>query len=153
MAWFRVDNRLVHGQVIEAWLPYLDAEKLVVVSDALAADHLQQQIMQLAIPGRIQVFFITLAEAKITHDALTAQGARFLFLLATCQDVLRLVEQGIPVPVLNVGNMHYGPGKKQICPHIAVTEEDTCCLNALKRQGTALDFRCVPNDMPIVEEL
>ena len=53
MAWFRIDNRLVHGQVIEGWLPYLNAGHLIVANDALALDELQQQIMRLAIPGRV----------------------------------------------------------------------------------------------------
>ena len=51
--WFRVDNRLVHGQVIEAWLPYTGAKHLVVANDELATDLLRRQIVELAIPQRV----------------------------------------------------------------------------------------------------
>ena len=151
MNWFRVDNRMVHGQVIEAWLPYLDARQLIVVNDALAMDALQQQIMQLAIPGRINVQFIPVNDAKGLHNQLEKEGTPTLFLAANCQDVVRMVEQGISVPTLNIGNMHYARGKRQICAHVAISDDDQCCLEYLKQLGTIFDFRCVPSDVPAVE--
>jgi PTS system mannose-specific IIB component len=152
MSWFRVDNRLVHGQIIEGWLPYLDATKLVVINDKLAGDELQQRIMLLAIPGRIQVHFISLKEIKELYDAIEYKGDMALYLLATCQDVSRLTEEGVAVPILNVGNLHYEHGKWLLCTHVAVTAEDIACLRALRKNGTLLDFRSVPTDMPVVEE-
>ena len=152
MAWFRIDNRLVHGQVIEGWIPYLDVKELVVVNDKLAADELQQEIMQLAIPGRVRVTFVPLVKVKKLYDLLEEQGASTLYLLADCRDASRLVEQGIIMPVLNVGNMHYSLGKRQLCPHVAVDENDLHCLDALRQKGTQLDFRCIPSDSPVVEE-
>ena len=64
--WFRVDNRLVHGQVIEAWLPYTGARHLIVANDELAADALRQQIIELAVPQRILTHFIPVHDLAIT---------------------------------------------------------------------------------------
>jgi len=152
MFWFRVDNRLVHGQVIEGWLPYLDARELIVVNDALATDVLRQQIMQLAIPGRIRVSFVPVADAKKLYDSLGTNEISSLFLFADCQDVARVVEQGVRMSRLNVGNMHYAMGKRQICTHVAVSEDDVACFAFLRNKGIELDFRCVPGDDPVVEE-
>lgn len=151
-AWFRVDNRLVHGQVIEAWLPYLDAAELVVINDALAHDDLRQRITKLAVPGRVGVFFSPLNEAKRQYDRLVDSGLSALFLFASCSDAAALVRAGAVLPILNVGNIHYAEGRKQICQHVAVSERDITCLEWLQRRGTKLDFRCVPGDVPIVEE-
>lgn len=151
-AWFRVDNRLVHGQVIEAWLPYLDAAELVVVNDALARDDLRQRITKLAVPGRVEVFFAPLNEAKRQYDRLADSGNSALFLFASCWDAVELVKEGAVLPILNVGNIHYVEGRKQICRHVAVSEKDINCLDWLQQRGTKLDFRCVPGDVPIVEE-
>lgn len=150
--WFRIDNRLVHGQVVEGWLPYLNARVLVVVNDNLAIDELQQQIMSLAIPERIRVRFIPLSQAKTVHDELEAKGRAALFLFANCQDVRRLIEQGVRINLLNIGNMHYGRGKKQVCSHVALSEDDQSCLETMRKQGVRLDFRCVPGDNPVVED-
>ena len=152
MAWFRIDNRLVHGQVIEGWLPYLNAGYLIVANDALASDELQQQIMRLAIPGRVWVSFVPVNLAKPIYDKLEGERRSSLFLLATCQDGVRLVEQGVTIPLLNVGNMHYAHGKRQLCAHVAISDEDAACLEFFRRRGTLLDFRCVPTDIPVVEE-
>lgn len=152
MIWFRIDNRLVHGQIIEAWLPYLNARELAVVNNSLAADPLRQEITRLAIPERVHVSFVPMPAAKALYDELLAQGRASLFVVENCNDVMRLVEEGVPVPLLNVGNMHFSPGKKQICSHVAASEEDMACLENLRRQGTVMDFRCVPSDTPRVED-
>ena len=151
MMWFRIDNRLVHGQVIEAWLPYLRAHTLVVVNDVLAADHLQQEIMKLAIPGHITVTFTPVSAVKkiYEHAQHTVNGA-VLFLIADCLDVERMQAEGISIPVLNIGNMHYAPGKEHISPHVAVSLEEKTCLKGMEATGTVLDFRSVPSDSPTV---
>lgn len=53
MLWFRIDNRLVHGQIIEAWLPHIRAKTLLVANDELAQDELRQEIMSLAVPSDV----------------------------------------------------------------------------------------------------
>ncbi len=152
MFWFRIDNRLVHGQIIEGWLPYLDVRELIVVNDALSREGLQQQIMRLAVPGRVSLSFISVADVKKRYDLLEQSGVSGLFLMATCFDARRAKEQGVLMPVLNVGNLHYSPGKRQLCPHVAASEEEISCLSFLEATGTTLDFRCVPSDPPYLED-
>lgn len=150
--WFRIDNRLVHGQVIEAWLPFIDARALIVVNDALAGDALRQQIMQLAIPAHVDVHFIPVKQVRLVYNHMRQTARSSLFLLADCGDALRVIEEGVPVPVLNVGNMHYAEGKRRICVHVAVSETELSCLDGLRKRGVSLDFRCVPGDIPAVED-
>lgn len=150
--WFRVDNRMVHGQVIEAWLPYLQVKRLIVVNDAVAEDIYQQQIMQLAIPGRIKVSFVDLDSVKALFDQLSAAGEQALFVMKDCHDAKEVFAHGVSMGTLNVANMHYAPGKKQICPHVAASDEDLACLRFFKERHIDLDFRCVPGENPRVED-
>ena len=122
MLWFRVDNRLVHGQVIEGWLPYVAARHLIVANDAMSADLLQQQIVSLAVPEQVAIHFVPV-------DAL-------LETLACCGEIR----------ALNIGNLHYAPGKIQVFPHVALSEQDREDLRAMLQQQVELDFRCVPSD-------
>lgn len=146
MRWFRIDNRLVHGQVIEAWLPYTGASCLVVANDDLASDDLQQQIMSMAIPRRVHIHFLPVQSVP---QFLQGQGDADAFVLfSNCHDVERVFTCGLAMDVLNVGNMHYAPGKKQLYPHVALSAEDQSCLSFLQEHGVMLDFRCVPNDSP-----
>lgn len=149
MIWFRIDNRLVHGQIIEAWLPHLNTQTLVVLNDDLAQNCLQQEIMKLAIPDKISVFFLPVSEGSSAYEKVRKNtSGSALFLLANCMDALRLAENGVFIPILNVGNIHYAPGKEQMFPNIAVSVEEKSCLMRMESGGTNLDFRSIPSDMP-----
>ncbi len=152
MLWVRVDNRLVHGQVIETWLPYTNASHLLVVNDDLAADQLRRTIIFLAVPSRINLQFLTIEAAVTALAAINPDENNTLMLVADCRDALRVFNAGVLFPVLNVGNLHYGPGKRQICSHVALSEEDEACLVQLKAHSVKLDFRCVPNENIHLEE-
>ncbi|MDL2272340.1 PTS sugar transporter subunit IIB [Desulfovibrio sp. OttesenSCG-928-I05] len=152
MMWFRVDNRLIHGQVIETWLPYIGASRLVVCSAALAADPFRRQIMLLAVPSRITVDFCTLT-ALLDMYVADDPSRRTLVLFAGCDDARAAFDFGVSFTSLNIGNVHYAPGKTQVCAHVALSEKDAEHLAYLRDRGVALDFRCVPNDKTQVEAL
>jgi len=146
MFFARVDSRLVHGQIIEAWLPFLDARALVVANDELAEDELRQQIMSIAIPLGVDIHFsrVNAAAALLYGKDLAHKDALALF--SSCRDACRAFDAGLAFTRLNLGNLHYGPGKKQICQHIALGKEDEDCLEHLRGKGVVLDYRCIPND-------
>lgn len=142
--WFRVDNRLIHGQVIEGWLPYTGATHLIVVNDDLAADFLRQQIMMLAVSRHVQVHFARLTELP---DLLASCGEDSFVLFENCQDVAAASGEGVRIPVLNIGNIHYSQGRTQVYPHVALSDQDIDELRELiKTQHTELDFRAVPSE-------
>ncbi len=143
MRWVRIDNRLIHGQIIETWLPYTGATTVLVANDDLASDIMQQQIMSLAIPGNIESHFVTVATVSKEMKSLDMST---IVLFHNCMDARKAFDTGFKFEVLNIGNIHYSPGKKQISPNVALTNEDESCLKYFNRNGVELDFRCVPND-------
>ncbi len=145
MLLFRIDNRLIHGQIIEAWLPYIHAKHIVVANDDLASDSLRQEITCLAIPEQIQVHFVCIAQLpQILHKL---ANDKILVILETCADAAMAISLDIPQPHVNVGNLHFAPGKKQLLPHVAVTDDE---LNILKDLDAklSLDFRAIPTEKP-----
>jgi PTS system mannose-specific IIB component len=144
----RIDNRLIHGQIIEAWLPYTGARTLIVANDELAHDVLQQEIMSLAIPQTVNSSFVVVEDvAQTLAQSLTDDdGTETLVLFSSCVDARRAFDSGFSFTVLNIGNVHYKPGKRQVSPSVALSDEDESCLRHLSRKGVELDFRCVPND-------
>ena len=147
MYWFRIDNRLVHGQIIEAWVPHIRAAALVVANDELAADELRQEIMSLAVPSNVTFCCCRVTDARYEIERLDQekQGRNILVLFANCADAKAAYGTGIGITQVNLGNLHYGPGKDVLCEHIAVSPDDRSCLSYLRSMGVELDFRCVPN--------
>lgn len=147
MFWVRVDNRLIHGQIIETWLPFTKSRMVVVANDDLSGDALRQQIMSLAIPWHVEKVFLAV---EIVHNFMVETFAEdepdALVLFASCADARRAYESGLTFSCLNLGNMHYGQGKEQVCAHVAVDGQDKACLQRFAALGVTLDFRCVPSE-------
>ena len=144
--WVRVDNRFVHGQVIESWVPYTQSKAIWVLNDELAEDQLRQEIMRLAIPEGVGIRFSPLFEApgRIRKTHPDPDQARILVLLANCADARIVFEQGLNFSLLNIANIHYSPGREQVCDHVALGEKDVACLHFFQSRGVDIDFRCVP---------
>lgn len=153
MFWVRIDNRLIHGQIIEAWVPFTRSRLLVVANDRVAADALQQEIMSLAIPSNIRTLFVKVEDTAENVASATGGGktgkpgkSDTLVLFENCADARRAFDQGLGFGHLNVGNLHYSPGKRQVCAHVALSGEDETCLSYFSKKGVELDFRCVPSE-------
>lgn len=148
MFWVRIDNRLVHGQVIESWLPFTKSKMIVVANDELAEDELRQEIMSLAIPADIQKAFVHVeGVTDYLYERFRAQEEiDALILFSDCSDAKRAYEKGLAFMRVNIGNLHYGPGKTQVCAHVALSSEDLICLKYFRDSGVKIDFRCVPNE-------
>lgn len=146
MAFVRVDNRLVHGQIIETWLPFTHARLILVVNDELSADNLRQEIMSLAIPAGVGIVFLAVAELVVylSRHPLDVEDALVLF--SNCRDAQSAYELGFDFANLNLGNLHYAPGKKQVCPHVALSKDDESCLDFFRDREVRIDYRCVPSD-------
>lgn len=153
MFWVRIDNRLIHGQVIETWIPFTRTSTLLVINDELAADPVRQEIMGLAVPQGIETIFSPVNEsADLFHHRLDDHLASVFILFSRCADARQAFENGLAFNSLNIGNLHYAPGKKQICSHVALSRDDRTCLNYFSKKGVDLDFRCVPYKQIQVDE-
>jgi PTS system mannose-specific IIB component len=146
MFWVRVDNRLIHGQVVEAWVPYIGARSIIVGNDDLAQDEMQQEIMALAIPRAVDSAFLNIDQVAADPRLTGASRDATLLLFSSCLDVRRAVDKGLRLETLNVGNLHYATGKRQLSPSVSLGPDDESCLRYLMGRGVELDFRCVPND-------
>lgn len=148
MTLVRIDNRLIHGQIIETWLPYTGAKVVIVANDELADDALQQEIMSLAIPQTVESIFVSVESLadQIAQIRSGGESASVVILFSSCPDAKRAFDCGFGFDILNIGNVHYSPGKKQVSPSVALSDDDEACLRQLSRRGVELDFRCIPND-------
>ncbi len=141
----RVDNRLIHGQVGVTWVNHLGANLVVVANDEVANDEVHQALMDMVLPDVIQSRYFTIQKTiDVIHKASPRQ--KIFLVVKTVQDALKLVEGGVPIDVLNIGNLHYAEGKKQISSTVSVDEDDIRCLKRLDELGVKLDMRRVPNE-------
>ena len=142
----RIDDRLVHGQVVEAWVPHVKAGLVVVVSEAAAEDATQQALMRLALPDAIGLKVLRPGEALAFFKSPECERARTLVLLPSPREALALVDGGFAVKTINVGGLHYSAGRMQLGRVIFLSDEDRRTLNELAQRGVVLEGRAVPSD-------
>jgi len=147
----RVDNRLVHGQVLEAWLPALGAHGILVADDEAAGNALARAAMALAIPPKVsfQVLRVADAAALLKPGGKGPQAPGTLVLLRDVRDAVALREAGVAIPQLNLGNLHFGAGRKQVSPSVFLDERDLASLDKLAAEGTRVEARAVQSDAPL----
>lgn len=142
----RIDDRLVHGQVVEGWLPVLRAKRILVLSDAAAGDPTQAALMRIALPEGVSLDISPVKDGAHAFRAAAAAPERVLVLASNPADVLSLVRSGIELLSVNVGGLHYAAGHVQLGKAIYLSREDIDALAALSELGVRLEGRAVPTD-------
>lgn len=142
----RVDSRLIHGQIVEAWLPHTGATVLVVLNDAAAASSRSRSIMGMCVPKSITVVVGKVSEAAAIGAREDLADTTAIVLVATPRDALAVHEAGLRFTRLNLGNLHYAPGKRQVSTSVSLGEEDRAAFAALEARGVVVEAQAVPRD-------
>lgn len=143
----RIDNRLVHGQVGVTWTSSLGANLLVVVDDYAASDVVQQQLMTMTADNAgVGIRFFTIDKTiDVIHRASADQK---IFLICKTPAVARqLMDGGVPIKQLNVGNMHFAEGKQPLTNKVYVDESDLEHLKYIEQKGAYVFIQDTPGDI------
>lgn len=142
---FRIDDRLIHGQVITAWISNADASVIVVADDKAASDEFQKTLLRMATPDSVELRIVTVEEAV----GLFGDGGpvgRALLLVRGPNQALRLIRAGLDVNQINVGNMNMKKGKTKVLGNMWVLPEDVEAIKEIYREGASLEVRAVPGE-------
>jgi PTS system galactosamine-specific IIB component len=142
----RIDNRLVHGQVGVTWTSTIGANLLVVVDDEVAVDDIQQKLMGMTADTYgfgIRFFSI---EKTINVIGKAAPHQKIFLICRTPATVRKLVEGGVPLKDVNVGNMHFSEGKRQISNKVYINNQDLEDLQFIKNNNINVFIQDVPGD-------
>jgi PTS system mannose-specific IIB component len=145
----RIDDRLIHGQVVEGWVNFLKATWILVADDAVAGNVLQRSIMELSIPQGLNVAIGRVLDIceKARSSALDAE--RVILLFSKPGDVLRALTAGLKCAALNIGGMHYAPGKRKLLDVLAVDDADLQALKEISARGVHVYIQTVPTQRPL----
>lgn len=153
IATVRVDSRLVHGQVVETWLPALEVSSVVVVDGEAAHSTLSQAAMRMALPPQIDLKVV--ADGDVDWAALAEGPGHVLVLVRSVQaaveidGALDLAAHHIP---LNVGVVQHTPGRRPITAGIHLSGDEVDALDELAARGVEIEVRSLPNQPPLGAE-
>lgn len=141
----RIDDRLIHGQIVTAWLANANAQQILIADDAAAKDAFQKSLLEMATPAGVTLQILGVEEAAELIKSDTSK-VRTLLLLRGVNEAYALHEAGVPFTEINVGNLNMKKGKKKILNSFWVDQQDVDSFNKLSAAGVALEMRIVPSD-------
>ena len=143
VAFLRIDDRLIHGQVIVGWLPEIKPENLVVVNDNVAEDAMRQDLMSLSVPPDVELEFYSTSD--ITDEDVNESS---FILVSSPKDAWECLQKGIKPEKFNVGGMHSKDGKEEIFEALHVDDEDRKYFDLIIKSGVEPIFRPTPQNQP-----
>ena len=141
----RIDDRLIHGQVVTTWVNIKKIEQIIVVNDKVAEDKIQKNILNMAAPQGVKVHTFGVEKFADVYKT-TPIKKRTMLLFTNSIDVDRVVELGVDIKELNIGGMRSQEGRKQLTKALSVTPEEEKAFHSLMDKGVDITIQMVPND-------
>ncbi|MGC9323710.1 MAG: PTS sugar transporter subunit IIB [Desulfomonilia bacterium] len=142
----RVDDRFIHGQILESWIPFLKAQSVIVANDTLSQDQFQKTIMSMAIPEKILFRIVSVQEVFHLMDDQNLDGKRTLIIVSTIGDAYTLFTSGVRFSSLNLGNTKASEGSRQVSYSVWISERDLSYLKLLMNMGVDIGLQSVPRE-------
>lgn len=143
----RVDDRLIHGQVLTTWVKSLGVKTIWVMSDRAANEPIEVILLKSSIPKHLALEVFTVEQ--VAHAFAKHKGGQVLLLAELVQDVLRLSEFGVVMSEINLGGMRYHPGYVALSKAVYVGDDEALALQHLESKGVGAFIRVVPSDAKI----
>lgn len=144
----RVDSRLIHGQVLEGWIPYTGTTMVIVADDKVVANPIQKKVMEIAVPEEIKLKIETVDEAISDLESGLYDSERIMLIFSSPHDACLACKKGIKCASVNLGNVNYCPGRRQVTASIALDDDDIRDLRELISAGIGIDVRGIPWEKP-----
>jgi mannose/fructose/N-acetylgalactosamine-specific phosphotransferase system component IIB len=141
----RIDERLIHGQVVVGWGEQTRPDRIVVVDDALAASQWEQELYCLGLPSTIVAEFASIVDARRQLDSWLQQTERVIVLTRDAITMLELGRGGLlEGQEVNVGGLHHAPGRREVLPYVFLSHDEAAALRELGAEGARVSARDLP---------
>ncbi|WP_353420605.1 PTS system mannose/fructose/N-acetylgalactosamine-transporter subunit IIB [Staphylococcus coagulans] len=145
----RIDGRLIHGQVANLWATKLNISRFIVIDDEVAQSDIDKQALKLATPAGIKLSVLPIEKAANNIKNGKYDSQRVMIIAKRPDRFVELVNQGVAIETLNVGNMSQTDETRSITNSINITDEDIENFKKLEAQGVKIVSQMVPNDKAV----
>lgn len=140
----RVDARLIHGQVSVAWIHDTGVTRLMVANDRAATDSMERSILKMAKPRSIAVLDVLTLDAAADMILKDTSKDKVMLITRTPRDIQGLVDRGVRIDKVNLGNMPPGPGKIKLDESVCADADEMEILRDLVKQGIIVFTQMTP---------
>ena len=145
---FRIDDRLIHGQVVVGWGQPLDLDFIVLVDDQVAASDWEQELYRMGVPPEMDVYFHDVAAATARIAQYRSDPRHGLLLAGDIATMQRLAD-GVRLGAVNIGGIHSRPGRVQRLRYVFLSPEEATELQKLAARGVTVTAQDLPGARPV----
>ncbi|MDR0718679.1 MAG: PTS sugar transporter subunit IIB [Treponema sp.] len=150
----RIDDRLIHGQVVTAWIKQTDGNRILIVDDKLVNDRMMQRVLKAAAPPGISIEVKTILESSDLLKQDPEPKENIIILVKTPEVLESLIEQGVEIKKIILGGMGLTGSRKRFNKNVAITDEEAACIKRIIAKGIVMEFQLVPEESAVnVEKL
>jgi PTS system mannose-specific IIB component/fructoselysine and glucoselysine-specific PTS system IIB component len=147
---FRVDERLVHGQVVVGWGERLHMDRIVVVDDELSTSAWEQELYCMGVPPSVDAVFVNVAEARDDYLRWKADPRRVLVLVRDVATLARVAAGGVlEGESVNLGGIHHAAGRESVLPYVFLNAVERDELRAVAQSGVRVAARDLPDSREV----
>jgi len=146
---YRIDDRLIHGQVIVGWGQPMNLGFLVLVDDEVARSEWEQELYRMGVPPELDVFFASVADATVALDAWNQDKRPGILLTSDIDTMVRLANAKKSIRAVNLGGIHHRAGRIERLRYLYLTGDEVRALQELERNGVEVTARDVPASRPV----
>lgn len=143
---FRLDERLIHGQVATYWTRTLQTDRIMVADDDVLKDEIGMDALKAAVPAGVHLSILSVDNAAKRLNAGTYSGQRVFLIVNKTSTIRRLLDSGVNVKEVNIGNMGQKEGRRQVKKSVYCTEQELEDICNIEKEGTLVYAQMVPND-------
>ena len=140
----RIDDRLIHGQVVTAWIKHTNGNRILIIDDKLVNDRLMLRVLKAAAPPGINVEVLAVADAVVLLKQDAAAEERIIILVKTPDILEKLSEGGVEIRNIVIGGMGFTPQRKRYNKSLSASDEEVACMKRMMQKGIAMNFQLVP---------
>lgn len=154
IALYRIDDRLIHGQVVVGWGQPLDLKFIILVDDDVAASEWEQELYRMGVPPEMEVSFCDVASAGSAFARYANDARMGIVLVGDIGTMQRLIAANPTIKTVNVGGVHHSPGRVPRMRYVFLTPSEEAGLRNIAASGVEVTAQDVPGARPIpLEEL
>ena len=146
---WRIDDRLIHGQVATRWTKETGVKRIIVVNDNVVKDKTRATMLKQAVPPGVTAHVVSVDKMMRVYNNPEYAGDKVMLLFTNPTDALELVRRGVQVSSINIGGMAYKEGRVMLDMSVSVDEKDIEAFKELDSRGIELEVRKVASDKKV----
>lgn len=140
----RVDDRLIHGEVVTAWVPGTSATRILIIDDEVAKDEFNKRVVKALAPAGTKVFVYDVEKAAEKLMVQGIEGERLLLLAKTPVSFNRLIQKGVPLKEVNLGGAGIRGKRQPFINNVSLDPQEVLACEEMQKAGCRVYYQLVP---------